>query len=198
MKTAIVLASGPSLTLDQIAAAKRSGHFTIAVNATFQKMLDADVMYSGDFLFFKTYHAEIRRDFKGKVWTQDSSAAARWPWINRMRGANRDGLGTERIFINGNSGAQSVNLAYLWGYQRIILLGFDMRLGPKGERHHHPDHVAPCVQNQCFDEWLFKFEKIARDLRVHKIEVLNCTPGSALKCFPMPAWEDVLLTHAAS
>lgn len=192
MKTAIVLASGPSLTLEQIKAAKESGFFTLAVNATFQKMLDADAMYSGDFLFFKTYQAEIRRDFKGKVWTQDSSAAARWPWINRMRGANRDGLGTERININGNSGVQAINLAFLWGHKKIVLLGFDMKLGPKGERHHHADHPAPCVQNQTFGEWLHKLELVARDARKHGVEITNCTPGSAMHCFVERDWKEVI------
>lgn len=192
MLTVIILASGPSLTTEQIAAARASGHFTIVVNRTYQSMPDADAMYSGDFLFFKEYIADIRKTFKGAVWTQDNSAAARWPDIKRMKGTNRDGLGKDHIHINGNSGVQAINLAYLWGYRRIILLGFDMKLGPKGERHHHADHPHPLVQAQCFGEWLHKLEKVAKDLKAEKCEVLNATPGSAMKCFPMVDWREVL------
>jgi hypothetical protein len=192
MKTAIILASGPSLTAEQIEAARQSGHFTIVVNSTFKVFPDADALYSGDYLWWKVNMAEARRMFKGKLWTQDSSAAARWPDLHRVRGCNREGLGREIIHQNGHSGAQALNLAFLWGYDRIVLLGFDMKLGPAGEKHHHADHPAPLVQSQTFGEWLHKFEKIARDFKTTKCEVFNATPGSALKCFPSVEWRDVL------
>lgn len=190
--TAIVLASGPSLTLEQIDAARRSGHHTIVVNATYKVFPDADTLYSGDYMFWKVYMADIARSFKGKLVTQDSSAAARWPALTRVRGTNREGLGKDLIHQNGSSGFQSINLAYLWGYRRIILLGFDMALGPNGERHHHPDHPAPCVQNQTFSEWVHKSVKLARDLKETGCEVLNATPGSAMKSFPLVDWQEIL------
>lgn len=188
-----MLASGPSLSVEQIDAARHSGHHTIVVNSTFRDMLDAHTLYAGDFLWWKLNIAEVRAKFKGKCWTQDNSAAARWPMIQRMRGGNRDGLGEKIIHTNGNSGMQAVNLAYLWGFERIVMLGFDMKLGPKGERHHHPDHPAPMVQAQTFFEWIHKAEKVARDFREKtRVEVLNCTPGSALTCFPVRDWKEVL------
>lgn len=192
MKTAIVIASGPSLTMAQVDAAKASGHFTIVVNTTHEIFPAADVLYAGDFLWWKTHIADVRKTFKGQMWTQDSSTAARWPDIKRMRGTNREGLGREVIHNNGNSGVQAINLAFLWGYRRIILLGFDMKLGPKGERHHHADHPHPLVQNQTFSEWLHKLEFFARDIKATGVEVINCTPGSAMRCFEMRDWKEVL------
>ena len=191
-KTAIVIASGPSLTDEQCNAARATGFDTIVVNATFRRAPWANILYAGDFLFLKSYMAEIVSTFPGKVWTQDSSAAARWPRLNRMKGANRDGLGRNMIHLNGNSGVQAINLAYLFGSRRIILLGFDMGLGPNGERHHHADHPPPMVQNQTFGEWLHKLNKVARDLEAEKCEVLNATPGSAMTCFPVVDWQKVL------
>jgi hypothetical protein len=194
VKTAVILASGPSLTQEQINAAAHSGYFTIAVNSTWEKMPAANVLYSGDFLWWKGNIAKVRAaKFKGKLYTQDSSAAARWTDIKRVRGGNRPGLGKEVIHINGNSGTQAVNLAYIWGYDRHILLGFDLKLGPNGEKHHHADHPAPMIQGQLFDEWLKKWVPVARDLKAAKIEVINCTPGSALTLFPMKDWKEVLL-----
>lgn len=196
MKTAIVIASGPSLTDEQVDAAERSGHFTIVVNSTYKKAPWAHVLYAGDFLWWKTCINDVKREFKGELWTQDNATHQRWH-INRMRGTNRDGLGRDVIHLNGNSGVQAINLAYLWGYQRIYLLGFDMQLGPKGEKHWHRDHPAPMVQGQTFGEWLHKFEKVAKDLRELKIEVINLTPRSALACFPTQDWREVLCASPA-
>jgi hypothetical protein len=198
VKTAVILAGGPSLTQEQINAAQFSGHFTIVVNATYQKMPGANVLYSGDFMFWRTYIAKIRASkFKGELWTQDNSAAARWPDIKRIKGGNRGGLGKDVIHQNGNSGAQAINFAFIKGFRRMILLGFDMKLGPNGEKHHHPDHPSPCVQAQTFDEWLKKFGPLAADLKKEKVEVLNATPGSALKLFPMVDWREVLCVPSA-
>jgi hypothetical protein len=192
VKTAVILASGHSLTLEQIEAARLSGHFTIAVNTTYEKALWAHAMYAGDFMWFKLNIAKLRASkFKGKLVTQDSSAAAHYQ-LTRVRGTNRGGLGKEVIHMNGNSGVQAINLAFLWGYRRIILLGFDMKLGPKGEKHHHADHGHPAVQHQCFDEWLKKIQLVATDLVAAKCEVIDCTVGGALRCFPKGDWKEVL------
>jgi hypothetical protein len=191
VKTAIVIASGPSLTKEQADAALASPHYTIAVNGAYKIAPTADALYAGDFMFWKLHLADIKRTFKGKLVTQDSSASAHYQ-LTRVRGTNRDGLGKEVIHMNGNSGVQAINLAYLWGYRRIILLGFDMKLGSKGEKHFHPDHPHPAVQNQVFPEWLKKVQKVATDLVAAKCEVLNATPDSAMKCFPMVDWKEVL------
>jgi hypothetical protein len=191
--TAIILASGPSLTQEQIDIALASGHKTIVVNATYQKALTASLMYSGDFLFFKTYMADIVKRFRGEVWSQDATTCARWPKVKRVRAANREGLGRDgKIHLNGNSGFQAINLAFFLGYRRIVLLGFDMRLGPKGEKHHHPDHPSPMVQGQTFSEWLHKSNRLSLDLANAGCEVLNATPSSALSCWPMVNLKDVL------
>lgn len=192
-KTAVILASGPSLTQEQIDAACCSGYYTIAINTTWEKAPAASALYAGDFLWWKSNAAKVKAaKFKGELWTQDRSAAARWPGIQCIRGTNRPGLGKDIIHINGNSGTQAINLAYLRGFKRIILLGFDMKLGPNGEKHHHPDHPAPMVQSQTFEQWLEHIDLVARDLEAEKIEVLNATPGSACQSFPMIDWREAL------
>jgi hypothetical protein len=191
-KTVVILASGPSLTEEQITAARMSGFDTIVVNSTHEKMLDATMLYAGDFMWWKANVAKVRATFKGQRWTQDLTTSQRWPEIKRFRGATREGLGRDAIYTNGNSGVQAINLAYLLHYQRAILLGFDMKLGPKGEKHHHPDHPRPLVQGQTFDEWLKKLEVFAKGCREVKFDVINATPGSAMRCFPMADWSKVL------
>ena len=58
----------------------------------------------------------------------------------------RNGLGKRGLRVNGNSGAGAINLAYHFGARRILLVGMDMKPGPNGEKHWHPDHPKPLVQ----------------------------------------------------
>lgn len=190
-QTAVIVASGPSLAPEQLLAVERADVRTIAVNSTAYAM-QPDVVYAGDFLWWKVHHAKIRAACpRAQLWTQDATSAERYR-VARIKGTGRPGLGREVIHTNGNSGAQAINLAFLFGARRILLLGFDMKRGPKGERHWHPDHPAPLVQDQCFDEWIKKFGPLAADLKAAGCEVINCTPGSALTCFPMSTIEKEL------
>lgn len=179
-QTVAVLASGPSLTAKDCNLVREAGAHTIAVNATFRLAPWADVVYMGDMMAVKTYLAEVPRE---KFWTQCPASAQRYQ-LNRIRGSNGVGLGKPgEINLGGNSGFQAVNLAYVFGARRILLLGFDMAPGPQGRKHWHEDHPAPCVQAQCFNEWKLKFKKLAEDLKVAKCEVVNCSRNTALECF---------------
>jgi hypothetical protein len=185
--TTVVLGAGPSLTDEQVLHVRNADFVrVITVNVSYQKAPWADVFYGGDYLFYKVHYARMKAvAFKHvEMWTQDNAAAERWQ-INRIRGVNREGLGHSDIHMGGNSGYQAINLAFLWGCKRILLLGMDMRLGPHGEKHWHGDHEEPLVQRQTFDQWLLRFEKMAIDLKAVGVSVVNCTPGSALTCFPM-------------
>lgn len=94
----------------------------------------------------------------------------------------------------GNSGFQACNLAVLLGAKRLVLLGFDMRTGENGESHWHGHHPAglnnPGQSN--FNGWIAHFSGAVQDFRQMGVEVINCTPGSALRCFPMARLEETL------
>lgn len=167
------------------------GFQLVVVNSTFLRFPHAHALYAGDFLWWKTMHQQVHKDFRGEKWTQDATSAERYK-INRVKGINKPGLGTSNIHLNGNSAFQAINLAYLFGSRRLLLIGFDMKLGPNGEKHWHPDHPAPMVQAQVFGEWIHKATILAKDLAAMKCEVINCTPGSALSCFPMGELEKEL------
>ena len=97
----------------------------------------------------------------------------------------KDGLGKRGLRVNGSSGAGAINLAYHFGVRRILLISMDMKPGQNGEKHWHPDHPKPLVQGQQFEEWRKKMGVLAADLKTEGVTVVNCTPGSALTCFPM-------------
>lgn len=189
--TVLILASGPSLREFIRAGSLPSDVRTIAVNSSIFAAPAADVCFALDFMWWKQHHQQARRESRAACWTTDRSAAERFG-LSFARGANEAGLGATRVHSNGNSGFGAINFAVLAGAARVLLLGFDMKPGPKGERHWHPDHPRPCVQAQCFDDWLYKAEPIARDAKKLGVEILNCTPDSALRAFPAAYLEDVL------
>ena len=181
--TTVICATGPSFKPFDLSLLSTS-HRVIVVNNAWVTLPWADVLYACDYLWWRQYHDAVRKGFAGQRWTQDRSAAERWPDLCHVKHQAGEGLGLKMLNTNGNSGMGAINLAYLFGARRILLLGFDMKLGPNGERHYHPDHPKPLVQNQVFEEWRHKGAKLARDLAKQGCTVLNCTPGSALTCFP--------------
>lgn len=188
-QTAVILASGPSLR--SFDGRLPEGVRTITTNSTIFNYPKADVAFGADFYWWKLNQAAVRKASRAQCWTVDRTAAERYG-LSFVRGAETGGLHETRVNVNGNSGAACINLAALFGAKRILLLGMDMKHGPKGERHWHPEHPKPCGQQSCFDDWLYKFDALARGCERKGIEVVNCTPGSALRAFPMMSLEEAL------
>lgn len=90
------------------------------------------------------------------------------------------------VHTYGNSGAQAIQIAVKAGAKRILLIGFDMHR--KDADHWHGEHVTPLrnTTNDTFEAWVQMMEKhLAPALSQRDIEVLNCTYGSALTCWPI-------------
>ena len=119
-----------------------------------------------------------------------------FPTVTHVRSVNKPGLSLNRAIIHqgANSGYQAINLAVHFGVKRIILLGYDMKEGPDGQKHHHAEHPKgmcnPAASN--YKRWIENFGTMELDLNRARVEVINCTPGSALECFPMAKLEEVL------
>lgn len=178
-QTVLVVCTGPTL---DIPAAQASRLPKIAVNTAYTILPDADVHYAGDALFWRVHHQRMRKAVKHpNFWTVDPGAAERYQ-ANHWKGVNRNGLGETTVRLNGNSGAQAINLAYLFGARRILVAGMTMA-APSGARHFHGDHEYPLVQSQCFDEWLHKLNAVARDAERLGVEIINCDPESRATMF---------------
>lgn len=190
-KTAVVMCNGPSLTPALIDCLGPRPVPTIAVNTAYMLAPWADVLYAGDFMMWRTHIDRMRRASKAQLWTCDPATADRFK-VRRWKGVNRPGLGREHIHLNGNSGTQAINLAFLFGARRILLVGMTMR-EIDGKKHFHGDHEAPLVQKQLFEEWLHKLKFVADDLKAEGCEVINCDPLSAVPYFPFSTLEKELL-----
>lgn len=189
----IVAAPGPSLTKD-VAEACRCQR-VLAIGEAWQRLPWAEVLYHADFLWWQTYRGCA--DFKGEKW----STVQAWPTDGKMAreygvrlipGQPTAGFSRSprQIHYGGyNSGFQGVNLAILWGATEIVLVGFDMR----GVQEHFFKNRPSALQRKKGDcvRFVPYFEQAAKHLP-EGVRILNATPGSALKCFPMVRLEDVL------
>lgn len=86
------------------------------------------------------------------------------------------------IVTGYNSGHQALNIAVLAGASRVVLLGYDGKPGPGGRMHWFGDHPVKTPPS-----WLPLY---CRQLRVAApmiaalgVEVVNCSPGSAIDAF---------------
>lgn len=193
-----IIASGPSLTryqCDEVRAwrdAKADERKVIVINSSFRLAPWADILYCCDGVYFEALTSgvkhidEARRHFAASnIWTQEQSAATKYG-LKYVRSARVKGLSITPGLINqgANSGYQAMNLAFLAGAVRLILLGFDMR-EIAGKHHFFGDHPPTIKRVMPYKAWVEAFNPIARDLTAQNVEVINCTPGSALKVFPI-------------
>lgn len=140
------------------------------------------MLYACDDKWWERYHAEVvESGFGGELWTQDNRSAQRFR-LRRVQGAQGHGLGKSMVHWGGNSGYQCINLAYLWGALRIVLLGFDMQK-TDGKAHWFGDHPKGLHKTSPYEQWVAKFGRLAADLSEEGVEVINATRETALRCF---------------
>jgi hypothetical protein len=99
--------------------------------------------------------------------------------------------GSDTIATGLNSGYQALNIAGLAGASRVILLGFDMRQDAQLRSNWHNGHArsANAGTLECFAR---EMDQLAPIVAARGIEVINCTPGSALRAFPRGELESLL------
>lgn len=105
-------------------------------------------------------------------------------FLRLIRGRIMEGIDTTpgRVAWNRNSGASAINLAWHLGASKVVLYGFDMR-DVDGESHWHNDHQSKKPSPHA--RFLRCFPAIKRDAERLGIEIINASPGSAIKEFPI-------------
>lgn len=196
-RAAVVIASGPSLTVEDCAAVRAARERdlvrVLAVSNAWKHTAGwADAHFAADRRYWRAYLGKMRAAGipLERIWSSCNQTAREGTQF--VRATNRPGLGEHELHSGGNSGYMAVNLAYLWGARRIMLLGFDMQAGPAGEKHFDGDHPAPLVQVMPFASWVRAFDLMATDLAKRGAVVINCTRRTALACFRCAPLEDEL------
>lgn len=165
-----------------------AGRHTIAINRAHEIVPSPEHVWFSDFRFWQQYHEDLL-DRAGQVHTVMDAAGRHLFYPSNFRvwkNTGKVGLDTNEGIRTGNNGGHAaLNLAYHLGATRIILLGYDLRLGPNGEGHFHEEHPWGAMKDRTLREKMLPlFRPIALELADRGVEVLNATPGSALVVFP--------------
>jgi hypothetical protein len=209
--TCVLIATGPSLNqqhLDTIHAAHTAGDCHVfTINNTYQVYPETDVHLSCDgpwWLWYwnDPYLREIAKT--ADLWTWYPEFAEEFG-INYVYGEERlRGLSLDPrvVHINHGSGPMILNLALLYGAKKIVLIGHDMKFAPdyKPEkrdpgsipRHYFGEYPRQLqhwpsvkVRQGILDGLIEAYSDIKDDIVIRQIsvDVVNCTPGSALTMF---------------
>lgn len=177
----------------------QEGWRVIAVNDVYKLIPYADILYSCDERWWIAHDGA--KKFHGERWSShstnrsmldDKMACAERFGLNLVSGADGEGFSIDQRFIHygGGSGGQAINLAILKGCTRIVMVGFDCRR-VEGKTHFFGAHPEPLrdMTDEDFRNPAIEFKWAAEKLPAH-ISIVNATPGSAIRSFPMKGLED--------
>jgi len=198
-ETAIVCGTGPSITPEIIELVNGSGHRVFGANRAYE-IFNCDVVHGCNYQFWDLHYPQMPKDFD--MWTTRPELDGVYADLNYIEERWEDGLSTEPHWISAHhgTGPQLVNIAYLYGCTRLLLVGWDMRyLGKTGPRSYTKRRYLgedPLTLNH----WPQTGENgeqtglIAEMATIHpadyNIEIINCTKDSAMLCFEFGDLED--------
>lgn len=187
--TIICVASGPSIIQKQLDQIKQSGLYTICVNRSFELLPNCDAIFACDIRWWYEYYELTQAHSpESKLYT----IAGIGSHFYKKRKIGKEiielpyesgvGLGKEHLIHGGNSGYMAVNLAYLLGAKKIILVGYDHQ-HTNGKRHWHSDYDKKKFPYNAdnVDRMKDNFEVLAQDLINEGIDVVNCSIETALE-----------------
>lgn len=190
--TVVCVASGPSLTREDVEYARPRASLVV-VNDAVTLAPWAEVFYTSD-QYWLPKHAGLPT-FAGEKYAVLPGRGkwnpfAKFPDVKALANTGADGLETDPggLRTGRNSGYAAINLAVHLGAARIVLLGYDMGVGPKGEAHFLGDKKSQPHYH------LFRaaFKTLVAPLAALGIEIVNSTRRTALTCFPQLPIEEAL------
>lgn len=205
--TVVCIGTGPSLTLAQIETARRKGFHLFGVNLVYQIVPDLALMFATNQNFWGWYWGQPQgpQTHPCEKWTNDRWSAEQFK-LHYIDSIERNGLSAEPTYLHHghSSGACLVNLAYLMGAERIVLLGYDMKYAPDydgtkkqigSEARHYFGEYPNALQHwpkACVTAGVHwgLIEHYASIAKQNLVSIVNATPNSALDCFPCCHVED--------
>ena len=198
-KSLVIIAGGPSLTKDDVdfvyQQSQKNKAEILAVNDAYRLCSEAHGLYACDTSWWDHHYNIISKKYTGKPFTQcmftrcaKSAAKYHLNYIPSKKGGGltEDGV----IFQGGNGGHQAINLAYLFGWRKILLLGFDCKPNDDGKLHWFGNHPGKLNKYPPFAMWHKEFKNLAADATRLRVEIINCSRDTALECFTRKTIED--------
>lgn len=185
-ETVFILGGGPSLPVDRLPELRGKGKVIAVNNAGFVAPW-ADMLFFADGRWL-TWNRSRLGEFEGEYIVTRSPTFITDDPIHylKYKPYRLSHVPTEIGGLCGGSSA--INLAYLAGACRIVLLGFDYRPG-----NFHDEHRTPGPDE---DHYRMKFvpamKHIANGLASTSVSVWNTTPNSALEFFSFKSIDEFL------
>lgn len=184
--TWVCVASGPSLTDEDLDYCRRMGWSLATCNLTFRRVPDAEVFLATDSRFWKRYGPEVLLTMAPdcELWTGDHWASVNFGRVRRFdrqdKGAWPSAPG--RACWGALSGFKLLGLVGVRVPKpsRIILLGYDHQ-HTGGKCHHHEDYPNGWTNAANLENHTHRYETLAKEADV---EILNASRETALTCFP--------------
>lgn len=184
----IIIGTGPSLDVEMVKRAQACGAKLFGINNTYLDF-DLDVWIACDPSWHRIY-SPVKGDFLKFHWDKSICDKHGYHYIEGRwgTGPNRcDGLSLDQRYIayGHSSGFQALNLALHFGCSPILLVGYDMHYdssarhyfsGLSGTDGEYPQEIRKFSK---FNGLVTCYEQVAKQ----KLNIINCTPGSALRCF---------------
>lgn len=172
-----VLATGPSMS-QAVADRVRDRCSVVAVSDSYRLAPWADALAATDAAWWRAHPKALQ--FEGR----------RFGILQSFQ--NVHGVESLNIDTSTNSGLLAVMVAVKLGAKRVLLCGLDMH--SPGD-HFFGKHPAPLKPTRPERMEIFKRQFAA--YRPRGVEIINCTPGSALQCYPKADLEACLSEFAA-
>jgi len=183
-KTVAILAGGSGMSMrvaDEVCAADIPA---IAINNSYLLAPWADILVANDAGWWGAHPEALK--FAGIKFCAQTGCCPH-PEVMELKntGQRHDECGYDpdpaHIRTGSNSGYTAVHIAMQAGARRILLCGMNM-----GGDNWHPPHEKPLrvTRQQTYANWIRRFATLVQPAAERGIEIINCTTGSALKCFP--------------
>lgn len=183
----VLIASGPSLTQEDVDYVRGKAK-VIVINNNYQLAPWADALFAADYKWWNWHGDDVNEKFQGQTWCCDPKVKEIWKACYIRKKAGR-GFCHEKQYLHtgGNSGYMAMNLGYLFGAKRLILLGYDMKFGADDKSHWFGDHPDKIRSN--YKGWMRYFADLASQ---DPLPIINCTRDTALDVFEQQPLEEVL------
>lgn len=187
-ETVFVLAGGPSVA--DLDLSPLAGRRVIAINSAHLSWPMADIVFYADARWWTDLGSKesVRA---ARIVTTGAAGPASGLHLVKVEPSPGIALDPCRVALRRTSVSGAINLAVHLGAARVVLLGVDGGL-VNGRRHHHGVKYPWPLVDRCFDEHRVELEALAPSVAAVGVEVLNCSPVSALRCWERIAFPEAL------
>jgi hypothetical protein len=193
-REAVIIGGGSSVNEFDFSLLEKQ-RLVIGVNDSFKLGSFVGYVWFGDQRWYE-WNKEFLKEYREskKVYTCAESLEDN-PDLQCFKRGKPLGVETtlNKVSWNRTSGASAINFAYHLGARKIILIGFDMKRGNKGETHWHDNHKKKDADiDTLFLRYLEPFKAIKRDADKLGVKIVNLNLNSAIEDFPKMTYKEAI------